>query len=58
MWHVSKLICLFIGNIAKWIYYGGKKPMDDVLKEDNQIIGFVILALIFFFLYSFNRSAP
>jgi hypothetical protein len=35
--------------------YGGKKPMNDVAKEDNEIIGFVIVAFIFFVLYSFNK---
>ncbi len=56
MWKVSKLICLLIGNGIKWIYYGGKKPMSEVAKEDNEIIGFVIMAFIFFFLYSSNKS--
>ena len=56
MWQISKLICLLIGNRIKWIYYAGKKPIKEVAKEDNEIIGFVILILLFFFLYSFNKS--
>ncbi|KFF07529.1 hypothetical protein B0A68_13175 [Flavobacterium reichenbachii] len=49
MWRISKLICLFIGNSVKWVYYGGKKSMTEVAKEDNEIIGFIIVAFIFFF---------
>ncbi len=30
--------------------------MNEVAKEDNEIIRFVIMAFIFFFLYSSNKS--
>ncbi|MCP2026278.1 hypothetical protein L1276_001422 [Flavobacterium sp. HSC-32F16] len=33
-----------------------KKPMTEAAKEDNEIIGFVIVAFVFFFLYSFKKS--
>jgi hypothetical protein len=51
MRELSKLACLFVGNISKWLFYGGKKSMDDILKEDNEILGLVILGFIFFFSY-------
>lgn len=51
----SRLICHFMGNIAKWIFNLGTKSMDEVVKEDNSILGFVILLLLLFFLYSINK---
>jgi hypothetical protein len=57
MWEMSKLIFLLIGNVCQWIFYGGKKSMDEVVKEDNGILGFIVAVLIFFFFYSFTKSS-
>jgi len=48
-----KLFFLFVGNISKWIYYGGKKSIDEVSKEDNYTIG-LIVSIIFGFLIFFS----
>jgi hypothetical protein len=45
----ARLICHFIGNITKWIYYLGKKSIDEVAKEDNSKLGFIILVLVILF---------
>jgi hypothetical protein len=50
----AKLAFLLIGNICRWISYGGKKSMDDVVKEDNWMLGLIVSIIIFFFFYSFN----
>lgn len=49
-----KLILLIIGNISKWIYFGGKKSIDEISKEDNLILGLIvsiILGVILFLIY-------
>jgi len=42
----GRLINHFIGNIAMWLYYGGKKSIDEVAKDDNSILGLIILVII------------
>lgn len=37
-----------------WIYCGGKKSIDDVAKNDNSILGFIILTVVVLVLYSFR----
>ena len=44
---MSKLIFLLIGNVFRWISYGGKKPMDEVVKEDNEIVGIIVAVILF-----------
>lgn len=46
MRQISKLIFLLIGNVSGWISYGGKKSMDEVVKEDNEILGFIVAAIL------------
>ena len=41
-----KLINHFIGNTFMWIYYGGKKSMNDVAKVDNSNLGFIIIVVL------------
>jgi len=48
----ARLICHFLGNIAKWLFYFGKKSMDEVVKGDNSSLGFIILVIIVLILYS------
>lgn len=50
-----KLINHFVGNIAMWIFYGGKKTIDEVAKNDNSFLGFIIVIILAFILfYSFK----
>lgn len=56
MRQISKLIFLLIGNLSRWLSYGGTKSMDEVLKEDNEILGIIIVAVILFFTYHFTKS--
>jgi hypothetical protein len=46
---IYKVIFHFIGNSPKWLSQGGQKSMDEIMKEDNSIIGFIIIFLITFF---------
>jgi hypothetical protein len=39
---VENLICHLLGNISVCIYYLGKKSYDEVLKEDNSKVGFIV----------------
>ena len=51
---IGKLIFLWVGNIFIWLYYGGKKSIDVVAKEDNEIVGIIatiILVSIFYSLF-------
>ncbi|MFV5697057.1 hypothetical protein ACM55H_01695 [Flavobacterium sp. ZT3R17] len=52
-----KLINHLVGNIAMWIYYLGKKSIDEVAKEDNSILGLIIIIVAGFILFSiFNNK--
>jgi hypothetical protein len=51
----ARLICHFLGNITKWLFYFGTKSMDEVVKDDNSSLGFIILVLIAFILYAFKK---
>ncbi len=46
-----KLIFLWVGNISMWFYYGGNKKLEDVAKEDNQILGLIITVILSFLIY-------
>jgi hypothetical protein len=48
-----KLFFLIIGNACKWIYYGGKKSIDEVSKENNLRLG-VIVSVVFGFIIYFG----
>ena len=51
----NKLINHFVGNITIWIDYGGKKTIDEVAKNDNSFLGFIIVIILAFILfYSFK----
>ena len=41
-----KLIFLWVGNISMWFYYGGNKKMEDVAKDDNEILGIVVTLIL------------
>jgi hypothetical protein len=43
---LGKLIFLWLGNISKWIYHGGKKSIGDVAKEDNEVLGIIITIIL------------
>ena len=49
------VIAHFIGNIFIWIINFGSKSIDEVSKEDNSIIGFIILIILGFVFYSFKK---
>jgi hypothetical protein len=49
---ISKLIFLWVGNIFMWLYYGGEKSIDEVAKEDNEIIGIIATIILGAILYS------
>jgi hypothetical protein len=51
----SRLICHFLGNIAKWLFNFGTKSMDEVVEEDNSDLGFIILVLVILVLYAFKK---
>jgi hypothetical protein len=52
MYHLfRKLIFLWVGNISMWIFYGGKKSIDDVLKEDNETVGIIVTVILGFLIY-------
>jgi len=58
MEEISKLLFLFVGNLSKWLFYGGKKSMDEIVKEDNEILGLtltIIIAFLFFIFYTFIK---
>ena len=46
-----KLIFLWVGNISMWIYYGGNKKMEEVAKEDNEILGLIVTVILGFLIY-------
>jgi hypothetical protein len=46
-----KLIFLWVGNISMWIYYAGRKKMEDVAKEDNEILGLIIALILGFIIF-------
>jgi hypothetical protein len=50
----GKLIFLWVGNICKWIYYGGKKRMDDVAKEDNETLGLIVTVFCLLVYFAFR----
>lgn len=54
---MAKLVFLLIGNACKWIANGGKKPMDEVVKEDNMILGLIVTIIIFFLFFPFIKSS-
>jgi hypothetical protein len=37
-----------------WVFYGGKKSIDEVAKNDNSTIGYIILILVVLILYSYR----
>ena len=47
----GKLINHFVGNLFMWIYFGGKKSMYEVAKEDNSTLGLVIVVILGFILF-------
>lgn len=48
-----KLIFLVLGNVSKWIYFGGRKSIDEISREDNFTLG-LIVSMILVFLIFFN----
>jgi hypothetical protein len=52
---IGKLVFLWVGNICMWFYYGGKKSIDDVTKEDNENLGIFITVILVFLIYFSNR---
>jgi hypothetical protein len=50
----GRLLCHFVGNIAKWLFYFGTKSMDEVVKVDNATVGFIVLMVFILIAYSFQ----
>ena len=48
---VSKLLFLWVGNLCIWFYHAGKKSMEDVAKEDNEILGLIVTFIIGLLIY-------
>jgi hypothetical protein len=46
-----KLFFLIIGNACKWIYYRGKKSIDEVNKENNLRLGVIVFVAFGFIIY-------
>lgn len=51
----SKLIAHFVGNGFKWIYYRGSKSMDEVIKDDNSTLGFIVIIILIFITLGLNN---
>jgi|GEM_PF-7053537 len=45
MYLFNNLICHFVGNSIMWLYYGGKKSIDEVCQKDNSILGFITIII-------------
>lgn len=51
-----KLINHFVGNMAMWLYYGGRKSIDEIVKKDNSILGLIIIIILGFILFSILKN--
>jgi len=50
-----KLIFHIVGNICKWIYFGGQKPMDEVMENDNALLGLIVFVFFIFMMLGFRN---
>jgi hypothetical protein len=50
-----KLVAHFIGNIFKWILNLGTKSIDEISKEDNSILGFIVIIILVFAFLGFKK---
>lgn len=50
-----KVIAHFIGNIFVWIINFGSKSIDEVSKEDNSVLGFIVIIISVFAFLGFKR---
>jgi hypothetical protein len=50
-----KLLFLWVGNICMWIYNGGRKTMQQVAEDDNEILGLIVTVILGFLLYFYFR---
>ena len=46
-----KLIFLWVGNISMWIYFGGDRKIEDVAKDDNEILGLIVTVILGVLIY-------
>jgi hypothetical protein len=51
-----KLINHFVGNIMMWIYYGGKKSIDQVAEKDNSTLGFIVILILLLVTLGFENN--
>jgi hypothetical protein len=51
-----KLINHFVGNVIKWIYFGGKKSIDEVAEEDNSTLGFIVILILLLVTLGFENN--
>ncbi|MFN7675025.1 hypothetical protein [Flavobacterium sp.] len=51
-----KLINHFVGNVIKWIYFLGKKSIDEVAEEDNSTLGFIVILILLLVTLGFENN--
>jgi hypothetical protein len=51
-----KLFNHFVGNIMMWIYYGGKKSIDQVAEKDNSTLGFIVILILLLVALGFQNN--
>lgn len=51
---VFKVITHFVGNITKWLFYLGKKSIDEVVKDDNYGLGLIVILIIVLILFAYK----
>jgi hypothetical protein len=51
-----KLINHFVGNIMMWIYYGGKKSIDQLAEKDNSTLGFIVILILLLVTLGFENN--
>ena len=49
----NKLTNHLVGNAVMWLYYRGKKSIDEVAETDNSTIGFIIILIVLFSVLAF-----
>ncbi len=48
---IGKLLFLWVGNLCMWFYHSGQKTMEEVAKEDNEILGLIVTFIIGLLIY-------
>lgn len=47
----DKLLFLWVGTFAKWLFYGFENSIDEVTKEDNETLGMIVSNMLGGLLY-------